>query len=315
MYRRRPTGAPARIGIADIEGVERTVRELRVLDYQYGGGSCHRAVLTRLPMARALLAATVPVRLTRRVDTAVADMHNLAGWTLFDNGSITEALHHFTIALDLATRAGDKAMAANIRYRIGRVHLHYNSPGHALTEFERGRIEAHASNSLLAAAILSANQAWAFAKLGRAEEAIAALAMMRNEFEASDRSDVPSWAAFFTETELSAMSGSVHTDLARFVDVRYAKRAVPELATAIGSYGDGMARSRAFCLISLAVNQLLLHDVDAAVDIGRDALVHGRSVKSSRLRDRLRPLENEARKWCGADELTEEIRTMLPAAS
>ncbi|CAM3293195.1 hypothetical protein KIPE111705_00165 [Kibdelosporangium persicum] len=315
MYRSRPAGAPARIGIADVEGVEQAAREFRALDYQYGGGSCHRSVLSRLPKARALLGATVPVRLTRRLDTAVADMHNVAGWTLFDSGSITEALHHFAAALDLATRAGNKELVSNVHYRIGRVHLHHNSAGQALWEFERGLRAARAANSTLAAAILSANQAWAYAKLGRAEEAVAALATTRNEFEAADLSTVPSWAAFFTETDMTATMGSVYTDLARFVDARFAKRAVPSLEVAIRSYGDRMARSRAFCLISLAVNRLLLHDVDTAVDIGRDALVHGRSVKSSRLRDRLAPLENEARRWSGADELTYEIRTMMPAAS
>lgn len=315
MYRSRPTGAPARIGTADVESVEAAVRDLRALDYQYGGGSCHRAVLAKLPRARAMLGATMSVRLATRLDTAVADLHNLAGWTLFDNGSIAEARHHFDAALALATHSGNKAMAANIRYRIGRIHLHYNSAGQALAEFGRGRHEAAAANSPIAAAILAVNQAWAYAKLGRADDAIEALGTMRDEFEAADRADVPDWAAFFTEVDVVAMIGSVYTDLARFVDPAYARRAVPALETAIGSYGDGMARSRVFCMISLAVNLLLMQDVDTAVDVGREALVHGRAVKSSRLRDRLRPLENEARKWSGADQLSEEIRAMLPAAS
>jgi tetratricopeptide (TPR) repeat protein len=315
MDRRRPSGAPAHIGVSDVERLESGTRDLRALDYQYGGGSCHRAVLSRLPRARAMLGATMSVRLTRRLDTAVADLHNLAGWTLFDNGSATEALWHFGSALDLATRAGDKAMTANIRYRIGRVHLHYNSPGRALAEFELGRRAAKASPNTHTAAILSANVAWAHAKLGRAEEAIAALGAMQNEFAAADLSEIPSWAAFFTEIDVAGMIGSVYTDLARFVDPVHARRAVPALEAAVNSYGNDMIRSRAFCLISLAVDHLLLHDVDHAVDIGRDAITLGRTVRSERFRDRLRPLENEARRWSGAGELTEQIRTMLPAAS
>jgi tetratricopeptide (TPR) repeat protein len=315
MDRRRPSGAPAHIGVSDVERLETGTRELRAVDYQYGGGSCHRAVLSKLPRARAMLGATMSVRLTRRLDTAVADLHNLAGWTLFDFGSPGEALRHFGSALDLATSAGDKTMTANIRYRIGRVHLHYNSAGRALAEFELGRQAAKASPNTLAAAILSANVAWAHAKLGRAEEAIAALGAMRNEFAAADLSEVPSWAAFFTEVDVAGMIGSVYTDLARFADPMYARRAVPALESAVAGYGNGMVRSRAFCLISLAVDHLLLHDVDHAVDAGREAITLGRTVRSERLRDRLRPLENEARRWSGAGELTEQIRTMLPAAS
>ncbi|MBP2325782.1 tetratricopeptide (TPR) repeat protein [Kibdelosporangium banguiense] len=315
MDRRRPSGAPAQIGISDVQRLEAGTRDLRALDYQYGGGSCHRAVLSRLPRARAMLGATMPVQLTRRLDTAVADLHNLAGWTLFDHGSVPEALRHFGSALDLATRAGNKAMTANIRYRIGRVHLHYNSSGRALAEFELGRQAAQASPNTLGTAILSANVAWAYAKLGRAKEAIAALARMQDEFAAADRTEVPGWDAFFTEVDVAGMIGSVYTDLARFADPAYARRAVPALERAVSGYGDGMLRSRAFCLISLAVNHLLLQDVDHAVDVGRGAIRLGRTVRSARLRDRLRPLENEARRWSGADDLTEEIRAMLPAAS
>ncbi|MET0233373.1 MAG: tetratricopeptide repeat protein [Kibdelosporangium sp.] len=315
MDRRRPSGAPAHIGVSDVERLEAGTVELRAVDYQFGGGSCHRAVLSRLPRARSMLAATMPVTLTRRLDTAVADLHNLAGWTLFDTGSVTEALRHFGSALDLAARAGNEELAANIRYRIGRIHLHHDCPGRALAEFELGRRAASSSPGTLPAAILSANVAWAYAKLGCPQEAIAALGRMQNEYAAADPAEVPSWATFFTDIDVAAMIGSVYTDLARFVDPVYARRAVPALQTAVDHYGDRMIRSRVFCLISLAVNRLLLHDVDQAVDTGRDALVQGRTVQSVRLLDRLRPLENEARKWGGAGELTEQIRTMLPAAS
>lgn len=304
----RPT---ARVSPVEIEDLEEATRNLRAVDYQYGGGSCHRAVLARLPRARAMLDATTPVTLTRRLDTAVADLHNLAAWTLFDHGSRTDALHHFRVALSLAGRAGNQAMVANVRYRMGRVHLHHNSPGNALAEFKQGRRAVTDHHS---AAILSANVAWAYAKLGQAESAVTALASMQDEFAAADRSDVPGWAAFFTETDVAGMIGSVYTDLARSVNPNYAKRAVPALEAAIAGYGDGMGRSRAFCLISLAVSQLLLNDVDQAVDTGSAALAQGRSVRSVRVRDRLRPLASEARRWSGAEELTEQIRAALPAA-
>jgi tetratricopeptide (TPR) repeat protein len=305
----RPT---ARIEPADVERLEQSTRNLRAVDYQYGGGSCHRAVLSRLPRARMMLGATMSVTLARRLDTAVADLHNLAGWTLFDHGALADAMHQFRAALNLASRAGNQDMVANIRYRMGRVHLHHNAPERALAEFEQARRSA---GDLHTAALLSANVAWANAKLGQAEHAIAALGSMQNEFSAADHTAVPGWAAFFTEVDVAGMTGSVYTDLARLVDRAYAKRAVPVLEAAIDGYGDGMRRSRAFCLISLSVNQLLLHDVDQAVDTGSAALVHGRTVRSARLRDRLHPLASEARRWCGAGELTEQIRAMLPAAS
>ena len=57
-------------------------------------------------------------------------------------------------------------MEANIHYRMGRVHLHYELAEDALASFQRGLPIAQASGSTLAVSILHANEAWAFAMGG-----------------------------------------------------------------------------------------------------------------------------------------------------
>ncbi|QQQ74173.1 hypothetical protein IOD16_23485 [Saccharothrix sp. 6-C] len=57
--------------------------------------------------------------------------------------------------------------------------------------------------------------------------------------------------------------GVAHTDLARTADPRYAGYAVAVPSTAIDDHGPGMARSRAFSVIFLAICHLLDGQVDA----------------------------------------------------
>ncbi len=290
-----PPLVSGRIGVSDIQRIEEANRGFRALDYQYGGGACHDAVVGYLPRAmRMLVAATSLV--TDRLCVAVADLHNLAGWTSFDTGQVRVARTHFGRALELAEQGNNDALVANIRYRMGRVHLHHNSPDKALMEFQLGQIAAQACGSALAVAILCANQAWAYAKMGHEDEAHALLGRSSDEFARADLAEAPAWAAFFTETDMSAMVGTVYTELAVTVDPTYTRSAIPPLSTAINGYGPDMTRSRSFNLISLATNHLLDDDVDHAATVGAQAVAVCESVRTTRTKDRLLPLKREADK-------------------
>jgi hypothetical protein len=93
-------------------------------------------------------------------------------------------------------------------------------------------------------------------------------------------------------TGLMAMTGSVYTDLALRVDRRHTGRAVMALAGAVAGYRRDMARSQAFRLISLSLNHLLDGDADEADAIGALAVEAAAGLKSSRAKDRMRPLQD-----------------------
>lgn len=291
-----PNLVPARVGVGDVHRIEMAAMAFRAMDYQYGGGSCRHAVLDRLFWAHRLLgvAATDPV--ADRLCTAVADLHSVAGWTLFDTGLAQGALRHFAWGLELARQGGDDAMVAGILYRSGRVYLHHDVPGKALEVFQRGRTAARAGGSELACAILSVNEAWAYAKMGRAEQALALLGRATEEFTGASPAETPAWARFFDAADLSAMLGTVHAELACTVHVRHTRPAIPALSTAITRYAPDMARSRSFSLIMLATSHLIDGDVDHAGQVGAEAVALCESVKSTRTKDRLRPLTREAGK-------------------
>ncbi len=295
-----------RVGLPDVRRLEESIAQLRALDYQYGGGSCRAAIEARLPAAAELMRATVRASVRPRLATAVADLYNLAGWTSFDENRPDAALAAFRRALEFAVEAGNEDLKANIRYRTGRLHLHYDAVDAALDEFGHGQEAARLARSKLAQAILSANQAWALAKKADAAAALISLRRAKEEFAAAEDTAPTPWAAFFGHADMAAMIGTVYGELAQVVDVGHGRRGIPMLVEAIAGYGPGMARSRSLTLIWLATVHALEGDLDVAEELGREAIEVAAALRSPRTRQRLRSLSAAARRYPG-DVLAGEI--------
>jgi tetratricopeptide (TPR) repeat protein len=275
-----PPPHSSRIGMSDVEQLESQTRSLRSVDYQYGGGACRDAVVVRIYWAQQLLAAEASDAVRARLLSAVADLHNLAGWTSFDCGQVGAAYHHFDRALDLARH--DEDLTTNIVYRRGRVHLHHGAPGDALAYFQRGAFAP------LASSIMYVNEAWAYARQGRSAEALRALGKAHDSFASADPARAPDWVRFHDETDLTAMTGVIHAELG---DTR---QAVPELSSAIERFGPEMARSTTFCLITLASCHFVDGDADEGQTVGTRAVNAAQELRSERVWDRLRPMTRTA---------------------
>ncbi|MEV6645377.1 hypothetical protein [Amycolatopsis sp. NPDC051371] len=297
----------ARVGLADVRRLEDVVAELRGLDYRYGGGACRVAVESRLPAAVALLEGVTKTVVLARLCTAVADLYNLAGWTNFDQDRPAAALVAFARALELAVEAGNDDLQANIRYRIGRLHLHYGAVDAALEEFTRGREAALLAHSKLAQAILSANQAWAHAKKADVSEALTYLRRAREDFAEAEGREPSPWDSFFGATDMAAMVGTVHGELAQVVDIRHGRDGIPALTDAIAGYGRGMTRSRSLTLIWLATVHALDGDLDVATAVGEEAIELAAALRSPRTRQRLHSLAAAARRFSGNADAREIV--------
>jgi transcriptional regulator with XRE-family HTH domain len=306
--------APGRIGMTDVRQVEAATRALRALDYQYGGGFCRDAVVAQLSWGQQLLDANAADQVRERLYVALADLHNLAGWTSFDSGLIDASRNHFAHALELARAGHNDPLVANVLYRMGRVYLHQNAPNDALKLFQLGQIAAQESGSELAVAVLCANEAWAYAALKNERQAMKLINRTKDEFARADHTNPDSWVSFFNETDLYAMVGTVHSVLAMEVDRKHTRYAIPALTKAIGTYGDEMARSKAFNLSMLATNHMIDGDVDHGARIGRSAVDLAEGLKSARAKDRIMPLKTESDKRSNnsdARDLSERINTFL----
>ncbi|MQA11418.1 MAG: helix-turn-helix domain-containing protein [Pseudonocardiaceae bacterium] len=289
------TPAPGRIGMTDVRQVEAATRALRALDYQYGGGFCRDAVVAQLSWGQQMLNSHGADHVKGRLYVALADLHNLAGWTSFDIGLNDSARGHFAKALELAKQGDSEQLVANVLYRMGRVYLHQEEADDALKLFQLGQLAAQNSGSELAVAVLCANEAWAYAMLGNAEQSQKLLGRTKDEFARADLTNAEAWVRFFNETDVYAMIGTVHTALALHDDA-HTKYAIPALQKAIDGYGEEMARSKTFNLSALATNHLLEGDIDHGSRVGRQAIDLAESVKSGRTRDRMKPLRAEAEK-------------------
>ncbi|MBB3049575.1 transcriptional regulator with XRE-family HTH domain [Prauserella isguenensis] len=288
------TPAPGRIGVTDVRQVEAATRALRALDYQYGGGFCRDAVVAQLSWGQQMMQASTTDGVRSRLFVALADLHSLAGWTSFDTGLIDSARGHFANALNLAKQGDNHPLVANILYRMGRVYLHQEAPNDALKLFQLGQIAAQESGSELAVAVLCANEAWAYAMMGNSDQAVKLLGRTRDEFARADLVNAESWVKFFTETDVHAMVGTVHTELAQSADPMHTKYAIPALSRAIDAYNDDMARSKVFNLGMLATNHMIDGDIDQGVRTGGKALDSADGLKSARVEQRMEPLKKEA---------------------
>ncbi|RSM43052.1 hypothetical protein DMA12_20615 [Amycolatopsis balhimycina DSM 5908] len=216
----------------------------------------------------------------------------------------------FARALELAIEAGNDDLQANIRYRVGRLHLHYGAIDAALAEFARGREVALLAHSPLAQAILSANQAWAHAKKADVTAALTYLHRARAEFAEAEWREPSPWAAFFGAADMAAMIGTVHGELAQMADIRHGRDGIPALIEAIREYPRGMARSRSLTLIWLATVHALDGDLDVAATVGEEAVELAGALRSPRVKQRLHSLSAAARRFSGnsaAREIVERI--------
>lgn len=302
---------------ATVDALQAATREFRALDYRHGGSSCFDGSAILLRYGETLLRATTSTSIMGRFCRALADLHNLAGWTRFDTGHPRLARRHFERALELATAAGDDDLVANICYRLGRVHLHHGELEEARRQFERGQEVVERTGSPLTRSLLSVNQAWVRARGGDGAEAVRLLDTARRQFDlASGRAseETPPWAAFFDEADLSAMIGTVHSELAATTGAGHTGIAIPALQSAAERYRPGMARSRSFVLIFLATDHVLDGDTDEAARVADRAIDTASQLTSTRTKDRIRPLLAETLRFPGdprAVELAERIRSFV----
>ncbi|MEV6242628.1 hypothetical protein [Lentzea sp. NPDC051838] len=298
----------SKIGLVHVRHLRAMTAALRAVDYRYGGGSCRTQVEALLSWCDKAFAHSASAAVRRDFRGAIAELHSLAGWTAFDAGLGGSAHRHFLLALDFAQ---DEDLVANIRYRMGRVHLHHGGPAEALGMFRQASLIAtsHHTN-----AILAANQAWCYAEMGQRVPALAMLGRAHDEFARGDVDSAAPWAAFFDENDLAGITGAIYTTLGRTVDVSFAQPAITALMQAATGYRDDMTRSRTFSLIALSLNHLVAGDADEAAAVAALAVAQTDYMMSARTRKKLEPLHFEAGRR-RAITLKELITPLLEAPS
>jgi tetratricopeptide (TPR) repeat protein len=273
-------------------------------------------VVAQVAWAQQLLAARYAEDVRHRLHLALADLHNLAGWTSFDVGLYSPARRHFARALEQARAADDASLVANVLYRMGRLHLHRGMLKEALRFFQLGQIAAQDSGCELTVAVLCANEAWVYALLGDVAQAFTSLGRARDEFTRADRSTAPAWVRFFGTADHYASAGVVYASLPEATNQQL-DQGIELLRRSLEQRGPDMARSRVFELTTLATAYLRTGDRDCGVRAGREAVELAGAVRSVRTLDRLEPLQCAAEQSAGQDsdlaDLAKRVATLRAA--
>lgn len=307
--------APGRIGASDVTHLTALTAAMRAVDYEHGGGACRDAVAAQVRWAQQLLLADASDTIRQDLLVALADLHNLAGWTSFDVGMYSVARRHFARALEQAKAASAPSLTANILYRMGRLHLHRGMAREALRFFQLGQIAAQDSGSSVTVAQLCINEAWAYAYLGDTTQMERCITRAVDEFSNATVPAEDGWVRNFGQTGLEAMIGVTlvsHPDASE----AHLGRAAEYLDAALTRRGPDVApRSRIFDLTASAVAHLRLGSHDKGLALGTEAVETARTVRSVRTIDRLEPLRlaTAQRPSSGTSDLGHAIKQLRAA--
>ncbi|UQU66822.1 helix-turn-helix domain-containing protein [Couchioplanes caeruleus] len=300
------TPVPGMIGETDVTQLEHITGVLRALDYRHGGGACRDAVVAQADYARLLLTSDSTGEVKERLHLALADLHNLAGWTSFDVGLYSVARRHFSLALEQAKACDDLSLVANVLYRLGRLHLHQDYLSQALRFFQLGQLAAQDAEDPLTVAMLHANEAWTHALMGCKNKALSSLGRAQDEFVRPRTAGPPGWVSFFGEADLRALTGIVHGLLCSIrKGDEHVSGAISNLEQSIKLRKDPMARSMTFELTALATVQLRAGSCRDGMRSGERAVDLAERVRSVRTVDRLTPLLDAVRQH--SDEETASL--------
>lgn len=298
-----PSNLPRRITTADVQQIEAVTQALRAADYQFGSGACLDAIIGHLHHAQQFLGMQMSEQVSRQMYRALADLHNLAGWTCFDAGQYRAARGYFSRALEQAQHVGEPSLVANILYRMGRLHLHRDMPAEALRFLQLGQIAAQDSGCQLTVALLCANEGWAYAVAGDVARSRQSLGRAEDEFARADPNRAPAWIGFFQEADLDALTGVACAALPSTAATY--DEATTRLRRAVAVRGQQMSRSQAFELTALATAHIMGGDADEGITVAHRAIHAATTLRSTRVVDRLEPLRRAAHTHRSNSDLAE----------
>jgi transcriptional regulator with XRE-family HTH domain len=292
------TRAGRRIGVAQVQEVEKRVHQLRKLDDYVGGQDTHAMVTAELAATTALLRdAAYTEEIGKRLLVAVGELAQVAGWVTSDAGHHAEAERYYLAGMRAAHAGGDVAGAANnlssLAYQVANVGDAREAVTLAKSAYAGARSVATATTK----ALLAERVAWAEAQVGDVTAAERALGTVEEQYEHRQPADDPIWVYWLDEGEIDIMAGRVWTQLRRPL------RAVPILERATAGYSDETGRETALYMTWLAESLLQANEVERAAEAATRALRLSRKAGSSRVSERLRLLRAKLAKFPGVPEV------------
>jgi hypothetical protein len=201
------------IGGEFIERLHGEIRNFVNLDQQYGGTAASPLILQAYKQARHRI-GTSEIRdgYTRDAYSALSEVAEVAGWSLYDSGDdgLTEQINRE--ALEFANRAGDRSMELFIQQNQAMLAESTGRP-HESINISKTILDGRLSPRLQA--LFRLRLARSYGRLRKETDALDQIAHARSLFQEGVRNDDPHWVWWVNEGQLSWFEGAINLDLGR----------------------------------------------------------------------------------------------------
>ncbi|WP_250847597.1 hypothetical protein [Streptomyces hygroscopicus] len=255
--------APRRIGMSDVDRLQRRFAEIIASDHRHGGqlGIEQRAAALADEALNLQNSGAATQRVRSRLYACAASFRSSAMWAAIDGRRYNDAQRHMREAQALAEMSGDQAIKFRIWSHAGTMYRHTGRPSDALAANDVARSLHLTRRDPLFASLGLARQG---AIHGAAQDRTSARRAFGQAQDALDRADPkaprPVWlTAFYDQAELNSLALSAHLALGEYPT---AEAHAHQCLSALRPY---MARSRAIATTRLAHAQLAQGDAEAAV--------------------------------------------------
>jgi tetratricopeptide (TPR) repeat protein len=257
-----PGTSTRRIGMSDVERLQRRFAEVIASDHRYGGqlGIEQRAAALADEALNLQNAGSATQRVRSNLYACAASFRSSAMWAAIDGRRYSDAKAHMSEAQALAEMSGDQAIKFRIWSHAGAMYRHIGRPGEAFAANDVARNLHITRRDPMFASLGLARQA---AIHGAAQERAGTRRTFDQAQDALQRADPdeyrPVWLrAFYDDAELHSLALSAHLALGDYATAEsHAHRCLSTLR-------PHMRRSHAITTTRLAHAQLAQGDLEAA---------------------------------------------------
>ncbi|MFI9059121.1 tetratricopeptide repeat protein [Streptomyces anulatus] len=199
--------AQRRVGEAEVNAVEKAVRQIRLLDDRHGADGLYRRAAQPLRAAYELLDAGATARraTSDRLHAGAGELAISVGWLAHDSGRFDDARSHYAEALATARLAGDAGLEAHAFCNTSFLARDAGRPREAVRAAEAGQRAARTLGSPRLLALLALREAGGRAGLGDRTGCDRAIGRARAAFGRGTAAGDPEWMSFFREAELELL--------------------------------------------------------------------------------------------------------------
>ncbi|MBW1601727.1 hypothetical protein JJV70_06295 [Streptomyces sp. JJ66] len=271
--------APSTVGMKDVESLAERTFALEEWDRRSGGVSTRHLAFGELRSAVDLTKSSMGPRVRDRLCGQIANLADLAAWSVFDAGQSAPARRTFGLGIKAAREAGDEGLLCHVATGLARQEIAERKPKDAvaLADMAMGNVP------LSALAMIAAVKAQAYAVQGDEAEVMRQISLAESIYgRVTDLHSEPRWMWYFTPHKLNGETGHALYLLAT-VKGSPVSDLVSRLRRAVDSQTSNRARSKAIDTAQLATVLYRQGVHDEAEHYARTATDLSTVVRSARL--------------------------------